>query len=86
MRDRTYLVEIAGLMESVDAQVRGAYRPGMSLEDVRKKVDLAGFRERIAGGDRILQLNFDASIAGSAVARAYQALRGELEPEGLPKS
>jgi cyclase len=86
MRDRAYLVEIAELMESVDAQVRGAYRPGMSLEDVRKKVDLAGFRERIAGGDRILQLNFDASIGGSAVARAYQALRGELEPEGLPKS
>jgi len=86
MRDRTYLVEIAELMESVDAQVRGAYRPGMSLEDVRKKVDLAAFRERIAGGDRILQLNFDASIGGAAVSRAYQALRGGLEPEGLPKS
>ena len=85
MRDRKYVADVAELMESVDAQVRSAYQPGMSLEDVRKKVDLVAFRARIAGNDPVLLANFDASVAGAAVARAYQAARGALEPEGLPK-
>ena len=85
MRDGKYLVGIAELMESIDAQVRGAYAPGASLEDVRKRVDLAAFRARIAGDDPVIQANFDA-MAASAVARAWQAARGAMEPEGLPKT
>ena len=86
MRDRAYLREIAALMESVDAQVRKAYHPGMALEDVRKQVDLAAFRARIAGDDAVIGANFDAMVTGSAVARAYQAAKGTMEPEGLPKT
>jgi len=85
MRDLGYLSDIAGLMESIDRQVRTAYRPGMSLEDLRKQVDVAEFRRRIAGDDVFLQVNFDAMIAGSAVARAWQEASGKLEPEGLPR-
>ena len=85
MRDRAYLVQVAELMESIDRQVRSAYQPGASLEEVRGKVDLGPFRARIAGDDPVLRANFDAMVAGSAVARAYQAVRGEMEPEGLPK-
>lgn len=85
MRDRKYLVEIAELMESIDAQARRAYHPGIAAADLRKRVDLAPFRARIAGDDALLQLNFDA-MADSAVARAWQSLQGALEPEGLPRS
>jgi glyoxylase-like metal-dependent hydrolase (beta-lactamase superfamily II) len=84
MRDKKYLVEIAGLMESIDSQARKAYEPGIALADLRKRVDISGFRGRIAGEDRLLQVNFDA-MADSAVARAWQSLRGAMEPEGLPK-
>jgi cyclase len=46
MRDRKYLVEIAELMESIDAQARKAYRPDVPLAALRKEVDLAPFRGR----------------------------------------
>ncbi|MGZ5097796.1 MAG: MBL fold metallo-hydrolase [Usitatibacter sp.] len=85
MRDTKYLVDVAELMESIDAQVRAAYRPGMTLEELRKKVDLDIFRSRIAGDDAVIKANFDAMVAGSAVARAWQAAKGQLEPEGLPR-
>jgi hypothetical protein len=85
MRDRKYLVEIAELMESIDAQARKAYRPDVPLAALRKEVDLAPFRVRIAGDDPLLKANFDA-MADSAVARAYQQMKGALEPEGLPRS
>lgn len=85
MRDRKYLADVAELMEAVESQVKKAYEPGISLDDLRKKVDLTAFRARIAGNDPVLQVNFDASVAGAAVARAWQAMRGKLEPEGLPK-
>jgi glyoxylase-like metal-dependent hydrolase (beta-lactamase superfamily II) len=85
MRDRKYLADVAELMESVDAQVRRAYEPGMSLEDLRKKIDLSAFRARIAGNDPTLLANFDASVAGAAISRAWQAMRGQMEPEGFPK-
>jgi cyclase len=85
MRDRKYLVEIAELMESIDAQARKAYRPDVPLAALRKEVDLAPFRVRIAGDDPLLKANFDA-MADSAVARAYQQMKGALEPEGMPRS
>ncbi|MGZ5040228.1 MAG: hypothetical protein ACXWBQ_05750, partial [Usitatibacter sp.] len=85
MRDTRYLVDIAELMESIDTQVRAAYRPGMTLEELRKHVDLAPFRQRIAGDDPVIGANFDAMVAGSAVSRAWQAARGQLEPEGFPR-
>jgi glyoxylase-like metal-dependent hydrolase (beta-lactamase superfamily II) len=85
MRDRKYLTDVAELMEAIESQVRKAYEPGITLEDLRKKVDLAAFRARIAGTDPLLQLNFDAAVTGAAVARAWQAMRGHMEPEGLPK-
>ena len=84
MRDKKYLVEIASLMESIDAQVRAAYRPDMGLEELRKHVDLTAFRKEIAGESDFIGANFDVA-AQSAVERAWQQVRGHLEPEGLPK-
>lgn len=84
MHDTKYIDELAGLMESIIAQVRAAYRPGMKLEEVRAKVDLEPFRKRIAGDDRTLNANFDAQVRDSAVARAYQEVTGRFEPEGFP--
>ena len=84
MRDRVYLREVEGLMESIDRQVRAAYRPDMKLEDLKKQVDLADFRKQIAGDSAFIGANFDAA-AQSAIERAWQQARGKMEPEGLPK-
>lgn len=85
MHDMSYVDEIAALMESITSQVRAAYRPGMTEDEVRAKVDLEAFRARIAGDDPSRNANFDAQVRGSAVARAYQEAIGRLEPEGLPR-
>ena len=84
MHDKAYLRLVAELMESIDAQVRAAWRPGMTLDELRTHVDLAGLRARIAGDNSFIGANFDA-MARSAVARAWQEREGKLEPEGLPR-
>ena len=84
MHDKAYLRLIAELMESIDARVGAAWRPGITLDELRKQVDLADFRARIAGDSAFVGANFDA-MARSAVERAWQEREGKLEPEGLPR-
>lgn len=84
MRDRDYVRQLAELMESVMAQARRAWRPGMSEEELRKAIDLAPFRRRFAGDDGTIGANFDHMVGTLAVGRAWQELRGALEPEALP--
>jgi cyclase len=85
MRDKKYLVDIAELMESIMKQARAAYRPGITVEALRAKIDVEPFRERIAGGNAFIEANFNAMIKSSAVNRAFQELEGRLEPETMPK-
>jgi len=85
MRDKKYVVDIAELMESIVKQARAAYHPGMSLEDLRAKIDIEPFKQRIAGGNAFIEANFNAMVKTSAVARAWQELAGQLEPEAMPK-
>ena len=86
MHDKKYIAEVAALMESIMAQVRAAWHPGATLEEVRAKVDVEAFRARIAGDDPALNANFRNMVMDSAVARAWQEVAGKLEPEGIPKS
>jgi glyoxylase-like metal-dependent hydrolase (beta-lactamase superfamily II) len=85
MHDKKYIAEVAALMESIMAQVRAAWHPGATLEEVRAKVDVEAFRARIAGDDPALNANFRNMVMDSAVARAWQEVAGKLEPEGIPK-
>jgi glyoxylase-like metal-dependent hydrolase (beta-lactamase superfamily II) len=85
MRDRKYLVDIAELMESIMAQARSAYRPGMSVEELRGQIDLEPFRARIAAGNAFVDANFNYMIKDSAVARAWEELAGQMKPEEMPK-
>ena len=82
MRDKRYLTSIAELMEALSRQVRAAYQPGLSVDDVRGRVDVAEFRARLCGTDKMLQANFDYMILQSAVQRAYEEVTGTLVPEG----
>jgi cyclase len=83
MHDKRYLEDVQELMTSISTQVRDAFKPGATLEDVRKHVDLGASRAKIAGDDRFLQANFDYMMK-SAVDRAYQEVTGTLKPENQP--
>ena len=84
MHDKAYIATLAGLMESIDSQARAAYRPGMTLDDLRKHVEVADFRKRIAGDNAFVGANFDVAMQ-SAVQRAWEQSAGKMEPEGLPR-
>jgi glyoxylase-like metal-dependent hydrolase (beta-lactamase superfamily II) len=84
MRDRRYVAQVREVMESITAQARAAYQPGMSAQELRKRIDLKASRERIAGDNAMIGANFDYMIGELAVGRAWQELAGEWEPEGLP--
>ncbi len=84
MHDKAYIRSLAALMESIDSQARAAFKPGMTLDELRKHVDVAQFRKQIAGDDRFIGANFDVA-AQSAVQRAWEEACGKLEPEGLPR-
>jgi glyoxylase-like metal-dependent hydrolase (beta-lactamase superfamily II) len=85
MRDRAYVATLGELFESVMTQARAAYRPGMSADELRKAIDVSKLRDRIAGSDRFIAVNFDAMVLGSGVDRAWQELRGAFEPEAMPR-
>jgi len=84
MHDKAYVRLVAELMESIDAQVAAAWRADMTLEELRKRIDLADYRKRLAGDSAFIGANFDV-MAASAVEREWQQRRGELKPEGLPR-
>lgn len=81
--DKRYLADVKELMSSISAQVRNAYKPGVSLDDVSKRVDLTASRAKIAGEDKFLQANFDYMMQ-SAIDRAYQEVTGTMKPEDQP--
>ena len=83
MRDRKYVAEVREVLESVMSQARAAYTPGMTAEELRKKVDLKAHRQRIAGDDAMIGANFDNMIGNLAVGRAWQELAGKWEPESI---
>jgi glyoxylase-like metal-dependent hydrolase (beta-lactamase superfamily II) len=84
MRDRDYVRLMAETLESILAQARAAYRPGITEAELRRAIDLASFRERFAGGDARVAANFDYMVETLAIGRAWQELAGALEPEALP--
>jgi glyoxylase-like metal-dependent hydrolase (beta-lactamase superfamily II) len=84
MKDKAYITDMAELMESIDAQAKAAYVPGMSFAELRKKIDLDKFMRKFAGDDKFIQANFDAMIGQSAVKRAWEEASGKWEQEGFP--
>jgi glyoxylase-like metal-dependent hydrolase (beta-lactamase superfamily II) len=83
MRDRKYVSEVREVLESVMTQARAAYKPGMTAEELRTKIDLQAHRQRIAGDDPFVGANFDYMIGNLAVGRAWQELAGQWEPESI---
>ena len=56
-------------------------KAGLSLEDVRKKVDVAAIRQKLAGDDPLKKLEFDIRFVEQATERAYEEAKGKLSDE-----
>jgi cyclase len=83
MRDRAYVAQVREVLESVMAQARAAYKPGMTVDELRAQVDLKPHRQRMAGEDAMIGANFDNMIGNLAIARAWQELADQWEPESI---
>ena len=81
-QDRRYLRDMAELLESIGSQGRAAYRTGMTVEELRARIDLTELSERFSHGDAFIKANFDAMMKGSAIDRLWQELSGQWKPEG----
>ena len=83
MRDRTYVAQVREVLESIMSQARAAWKEGMTVEELRKAIDLKAHRARIAGDNATVGANFDYMIGDLAVKRAWEELAGKWEPEAL---
>jgi hypothetical protein len=77
---------VIALIEETRKQVQAAVKDGLSLEDTRKKVDLSGYRQRLAGEDYWRQRGFDEFYLGPAIERAFKEAKGETMTEGEENS
>ena len=79
MNDRKYLDRVIAMLESIDSQVRAAYKPGAKIDDIRPKVDLAKFRADFAGTDPHRNFVFTDAIAGPAIERSFEEVQFSTE-------
>jgi cyclase len=82
LRNNEYLHMLIGLIEETRRQVQAMVKEGLSLEDVRKRVDLASFRRTLAGNDYFRDRAFDEFFLQPAVGQAYKEAKGEPLDEG----
>jgi glyoxylase-like metal-dependent hydrolase (beta-lactamase superfamily II) len=86
MHDKTYLNDVRELIETVFAEVRSVWKPGMSADDVRKVMDLSKQRDAFCHGDKSLENSFKASIETAGVDRVTQELEGKMKPESFDEN
>ena len=79
--DWDYAKKVIAVLEAIRAQVAEAVRQGATLEETKKRVDLAAFRTGFAGDDPDRARAFRAFFADSAIDRAYQEAKGAMVEE-----
>lgn len=70
--DTAYLDLVSSALQSVTSQVQAAVAKHLSLEDTRKQVNLAVFREKFCGKDHDREIAFQTGFVDQAIERAYQ--------------
>ena len=80
--DRRYLEDLSAMFESISSQARTAYHSGMTVDDLRGKIDLSEWKKKLSHGDKFIEDNFDYMIGQSAIERLWQELSGNWKPEG----
>jgi glyoxylase-like metal-dependent hydrolase (beta-lactamase superfamily II) len=81
MKDKAYVSDVALVLESIARQARAAYRPGMTAEELRTRIDLTELSQKFSHGDPFIKANFDRMMGQLAVDRMWQELTGKWKPE-----
>jgi hypothetical protein len=63
-------------------QAHAAWQPGMSADDLRKKIDITAWSDRFSHGDAFIKANFDYMLGQPGIDRLWQELSGNWKPEG----
>ena len=74
---RDHLELVTGLFRAITAQVAAAVDQGLDLEATGERVDLAGYRRRLAGDDPVAGRAWENFIPAT-IERAWLEARGEL--------
>jgi glyoxylase-like metal-dependent hydrolase (beta-lactamase superfamily II) len=77
MKDAAYVDTLIELLGATRSRVAAAAKEGSSLEETRKKVDLADFKQRLAGDDLWRRRAFDDFFVTPGIERAYKEAKGE---------
>jgi len=72
-----YIDLVSSLLQSVNAQVQQSVKQNLSLDDTRKRVDVAGLEKQFVGENPNRQRSFEAYFLGIAVERAYKEAKGD---------
>ncbi len=77
MHDDSYIRTLIALLEDVRIQVRAAVKENLSLEDVRKRVKLEDWNQRLAGDNADRRRAFHDFFMDPGIERAYKEAKGE---------
>jgi hypothetical protein len=72
---KTYVQRLAGMLRSVQTQVKAGIDAGLDLESVRKRVDLSEFEKQFAGDDPVYRYYFREYFATPNVERTFKELK-----------
>lgn len=75
MHDWAFARRVVDLIEAVNAQVKSAVADDLSLDETRKRMDVASQRKELAGEDPFQRRIFDTFFQPGAVQRAYDEAR-----------
>jgi glyoxylase-like metal-dependent hydrolase (beta-lactamase superfamily II) len=81
--DRSYLLKLIGLLEEVRRQVGPLASQGLSLEEMRKKVDFSDHARTFVGDDPWMNLWFNDYWVTPITKSAFKEARGEAIEQGL---
>ena len=80
--DRAYVDQLIQALGEIRAQVGPLVKQGLSLDDVRRQVELAALRDRFAGDDAWQRFLMGAVFLGDVVKNAYQEAKGDSIVQG----
>jgi cyclase len=74
--DKTHLHTMTNLLQTLLTQVQQAVQQGLTLEETRKKVDIANYRDQLTAGVPSRKRHFQEYFEQPAVDTLYKQLKG----------
>ena len=78
--DRIALGAVRALLSALVSEVNVAVAAGATLEETRKRVTLAEWKEKFAGDDKVKQAAFSSFVLRAAIERPWRQAMGEAHP------